>query len=400
MKKEDTFLIQILKAFVNEQKLPDLPEISLESLAKCASKHNVFGIVYYMLSTFLNQTSDSAISRFLREQYISTIYSSVFKENEVKLFTEKMEEAHISYAFFKGVEIQKIYPIPELRTMGDADVLVAEDDIQNAADILMSLDYEKSGGGSNVWSFHKGIMSFEVHRKLVAANCWNQIDYESYFEGIFEKLIPSNEGSRKYFSTEDQFIFLCFHIAKHLHSNGAGIRMFMDIAIYLRNYQTEMNWDYIWTECGKIQMTSFLKTLLFISREWFGVELLMDCDIGTADETTMRQLQKYIMSGGIFGFERDESIRRLRQGINNKKNNSSLFIKSRALWKIAFPDRKHMAYFIPAVLKHPILLPFAWCKRWKMGFENQWKMRAAVHGFSENVEEAKAEYLMLKRIGL
>ena len=248
MKKEDTFLIEILKTFINEQKLPDLPEVSLESLAKRASKHNVSGIVYHMLSLFLDQNPDSAVSRLLKDQYIATVYNSVFKENEVNLFAEKMEEAHISYAFFKGAEIQKIYPVPELRTMGDADVLVAGEDIEKAADILVNLDYEKSEGGSNVWTFHKGIMSFEVHQKLIAANYWNQIDYESYFEGIFEKLIPSEEGSRKYFSTEDQFIFLCFHIAKHLHGDGAGVRMFMDIAVYLRHYQTEMNWDYIWTE--------------------------------------------------------------------------------------------------------------------------------------------------------
>ncbi len=44
MQKEDTFLIEILKTFVNGKKLKDLPEIYLESLVKCATMHNVSGI--------------------------------------------------------------------------------------------------------------------------------------------------------------------------------------------------------------------------------------------------------------------------------------------------------------------------------------------------------------------
>ena len=30
---------------------------------------------------------------------------------------------------------------------------------------------------------------------------------------------------------------MCFHLAKHLNSTGAGIRMVMDLALFLKAYQ-------------------------------------------------------------------------------------------------------------------------------------------------------------------
>lgn len=398
MLTEELFLIEILKAFIHKDKLQTLPNLSLKNLFDLSVKHNVAGIVYDMIAPLMEDQKNSAIYQQFQQQNIVTVYNSAIRESEMSAFSEKLEQAHIPYVFFKGAEIKKLYPQPDLRTMGDVDVLVHEESMKAVKDILESLGYEKSDGGSTVWTFHNGFLSYEIHSRLVTGNYWNDIDYEAYFEKIFDKLIPAEKGCRKYFSVEDHFIFLCFHLAKHLDSSGAGIRMFMDIALYLMCCQREMDWDYIWRECKNIKLDEFVQIAASACKEWFEIDLNMKTK--AAEKETLDQLRGYVMSGGIFGFERDESFRRLRKGMKSKKNENSLLIKIRALIKIIFPDRKHMACFLPKVSRYPFLLPVAWCKRWKIGFDNRWKMKAAVSGMDKNMEEAKAQYSLLKRIGL
>lgn len=398
MEQEDIFLIEVLKAFIHEKKLSDIPALSMKKLYETAVKHNVAGIIFYMLRHLMEDQKDSDIYQALKKQYIITIYNSAVKEREVEIFAEKLEQTHIPYAFFKGEELRKLYPVSELRTMGDVDILIREENMNLAGNILRRLGYEKCESGSNVWTFHKGIMFYEIHNRLAAKSYWNNIDYEAYFNGIYDKLISGENESRKYFSPEDHFIFLCFHLAKHLDSSGAGIRMFMDIAVYLMKYEKELDWLYIWKECAGIKLDCFVKNVLSICSEWFQVDTIYKTK--EVDPATMKQLKEYVMCGGTFGFERDESLRRLRRGMKNADSKNSTVIKIRALWKIIFPDKKHMEDFMPAIRYYPILLPIAWCRRWRLGVENRWKMKAAVHRMGKNVDEAKEQYALLKRIGL
>ena len=144
-----------------------------------------------------------------------------------------MEEENTRSSVFKGYELRELYPVPELRTMGDVDVLVRDEDLERTAEVLCGLGYQKEEGGGAVWAFKKDNFTYEVHRRLAFGSYWNDVDYEGYFAAAFDRL-TTGEGSRRYFTPEDHFIFLCFHLAKHLNSTGAGIRMVMDLALFLK----------------------------------------------------------------------------------------------------------------------------------------------------------------------
>ena len=166
--------------------------------------------------------------------------------------------------------MRELYPVPELRTMGDVDVLVRDEDLERTAEVLCGLGYQKEEGGSAVWALKKDNFSYEVHRRLAFGSYWNDVDYEGYFATAFDRL-TTGEGSRRYFTPEDHFIFLCFHLAKHLNSTGAGIRMVMDLALFLKAYQDTLDWDYIRAQLELLRMDRFVKTVLYASGEWFGI---------------------------------------------------------------------------------------------------------------------------------
>lgn len=202
MKREDQILIDLLADFVNGQSPGALPEVSLDALYQTACKHNVTGVVAEMLHPFLENAEEPAV-RKLQESHMATVFRSVLLKEEVKLFSARMEEEKIPYAFFKGYELRELYPVPELRTMGDVDVLVRDEDLERTAEVLCGLGYQKEEGGSAVWALKKDNFSYEVHRRLAFGSYWNDVDYEGYFAAAFDRL-TTGEGSRRYFTPEDR----------------------------------------------------------------------------------------------------------------------------------------------------------------------------------------------------
>ena len=59
-----------------------------------------------------------------------------------------------------------------------------------------------------------------------------------------------------------------------------------------------------------------------------------------------------------------------------------------------------MKDFLPELENHPALLPVAWVKRWYLVLRNKEKMKKGLKIFRGNVEEAKRQWKLLKKIGL
>ena len=51
-------------------------------------------------------------------------------------------------------------------TMSDIDILIQEKDRLKTDEILKSLGYERQGLGSNVWTYKRGLVTFEIHVNL------------------------------------------------------------------------------------------------------------------------------------------------------------------------------------------------------------------------------------------
>lgn len=397
---EMQWMVKLLDAYINEKDIELPVSFSYEQLYKAAKAHNVVPIIFQEL---FKSDSDWAkasgeIQETFRKSYISAVYLSNLQDFSVKEFGEKLTEQGIEYVPVKGYVIKKLYPEPELRTMSDIDFLIREEDRIKTDEILKNLGYQREELGSNVWTYKRGVVAFEVHINLAGKKYWNDVDYIEYFSKLFQKSRPIEEKTERHLTLEDHVLFLCFHLAKHLCSAGAGIRMILDIALYVKHYQEQMDWEYIWQEADKLKLQEFIENLLFICKQWFHIETTVSSK--KMETQTQSLFEEYVLSGGVFGFERDDSIRRLRKGIREEGSNGKLLVKIRALLYMAFPDRKHMQDFLPALEKYPVLLPVAWVKRWRMGIHDKERVKRSLENFNENVYAAKGQWELLKKIGL
>lgn len=397
---ETKWLIKLLDAYINEAGL-DLPaSFSYEKLYEVSREHSVIPIIFRELCRLdpdWKKGSRESLEVF-KKAYMSAVYLSRLQDFSVEELGEKLAEQGIEYIPVKGYAIKKLYPEPELRTMSDIDILIQEKERLKTDEILKDLGYERKNAGSNVWTYKRGMVTFEIHVNLAGKKYWNDVDYTGYFSGFFQKSHLIGDKTERCLALEDHFLFLCFHLAKHLCSAGAGIRMISDIALYIKHYDNHMDWQYIWEEADKLKLRDFIENMLFICRSWFHVETAVFAE--KMDPRTQAMFEEYILSGGAFGFEREGSIRRLRKGIREEGSNRSLWVKLRALRCLVFPDREHMKDFLPELENHPALLPVAWVKRWYLVLRNKEKMKKGLKIFRGNVEEAKRQWKLLKKIGL
>ncbi|MBS6679426.1 MAG: nucleotidyltransferase family protein [Clostridiales bacterium] len=400
MTLEMQWMVKLLDAYINKTDITLPPSCSAEKLYEAGKKHSVLPILFQVLCRQGSDCKDNSgeVMELFKKAYISAVYLASLQDCSLEELGEKLTERGIGYVPVKGSVIKKLYPEPDLRTMGDLDLLIQEKDRAAADEIMKSLGYERQGLGSNVWTYKRGMVTFEIHVNLAGEKYWNDVDYIAYFSELFQKSHPIGEKTERCLTLEDHFLFLCFHLAKHLCSTGAGIRMILDIALYIKHYDKQMDWQYIWEEADKLQLRDFIENMLFICRSWFHVETAVSAE--RMDSRTQAIFEEYVLSGGVFGFEREDSIRRLRKGIREEGSNRSLWVKLRALLYLAFPDREHMKDFLPELEDHPALLPAAWVKRWYLGLRNKERVKKSLESFSGNVEEAKSQWELLKKIGL
>lgn len=400
MTLEMQWMVKLLDAYINKTDITLPPSCSAEKLYEAGKKHSVLPILFQVLCRQGSDCKDNSgkVMELFKKAYISAVYLASLQDCSLEELGEKLTERGIGYVPVKGSVIKKLYPEPDLRTMGDLDLLIQEKDRAAADEIMKSLGYERQGLGSNVWTYKRGLVTFEIHVNLAGKKYWNDVDYIGYFSELFQKSHPIGEKTERRLTLEDHFLFLCFHLAKHLCSTGAGIRMILDIALYIKHYDKQMDWQYIWEEADKLQLRDFIENMLFICWSWFHVETEVSAE--RMDSRIQAIFEEYVLSGGVFGFEREDSIRRLRKGIREEGSNRSLWVKLRALLYLAFPDREHMKDFLPELEDHPALLPAAWVKRWYLGLRNKERVKKSLENFSGNVEEAKSQWELLKKIGL
>lgn len=393
----EQYLIYLLKSFLNEKTdvIPPPESVSLEKLYQLCQKHNVAAIAYAVLR--LADMDEELLTKF-KDAMVGAVYRNTVLDSMISEVLDQFESFRIPYAILKGYRLKQDYPVPEFRTMGDVDFLIKEEHRMEADRLLLAMGYEKDWTMGSTWTYKMAGTTLEIHTKPAFGNYWNQVNYEGYFLKFFSRLNRRENTYEMLLSGEDHFIFLLFHLAKHLNSSGAGIRMILDLAVVLKKHLAELDWKYIKEELQSIRLLEFSEHIFDLCAELFEVEVPFHSQ--QTDEKLQKQLLAYILQGGIFGFERPDSIRRLRNGIRAGNISGDRRIQISAGIKLLFPGRKHMAAFLPAVEKHVWMLPLAWIRRWKMGLKYRDRVEHSLSGFTENVEEARSQYLLLKRIGL
>ena len=116
-------------------------------------------------------------------QELFTLVCGNIAANEQQIYSVKeifsaFDEQEIDYLPIKGVLLKNIYPKPEMRSMGDADILIKTQQYDKIKPIMVKLGYKKVTESDHEFIWKKNNINIELHKRLIPS--YNK-DYYSYF---------------------------------------------------------------------------------------------------------------------------------------------------------------------------------------------------------------------------
>lgn len=319
----------------------------MESAFKLAKRHSVVPLFYYGL----NNSNIEKDNQYLQDLFMLTCKHISVSEHQMfeieKLFNA-FDEEKIDYMPLKGALLKKMYPKPEMRTMGDADILIKTEQYEKIKQVVEALGYEEITESDHEFIWNKTGLHLELHKRLIPS--YNK-DYYSYF-GDGWNLAKLCDKTRYSMTAEDQMIYIFTHFAKHYRDAGIGIKHLVDIWVY-RFANKNLDENYIIAELKKLQLDVFYKNILDTVDVWF--------NDGVSSEIT-DLITEVIFDSGVYG---THEAHVLSAALKEKHNEGTAKkARSKTILNRVFLPYKSMCSRYPILLKMPILLPLMWVVRW------------------------------------
>ena len=332
-----------------------LPEgFDLEAAMPLIQKHKINNLIYYGAKNCGIDASSPVMKNLFLVTYQAMCVDERQREQLGKLFAA-FDANGIEYMPVKGVLLKALYPKPDMRIMGDADILIRLEQYEKILPIMETLGYTEKLESDHELIWTHPSLYLELHKRLIPSYNY---DYAAYYGDGWQLGHPSTENPCRYEMTdEDEMIYLFTHFAKHYRDGGIGVRHMLDLYLY-RKTKPDLDMEYLMAELKKLQLDAFYENIYRTLDAWF--------DCGQHDELTT-QISDFIFKSGVYGAH---DAHRIAQGVRDKANEggSNKQVKKRAWLKLIFLPYSNMCEKYPVLGKCPILLPIMWVVRWFSAF--------------------------------
>ena len=387
MEKEPEYLLHLLGAFVRGEAPEGAEGMELEKLRHLAHIHSVEGIFSYMAMKYgLFPVERGAF----RAQCMAVIGGYAKRAALAQMLFGEFSRRGIDHVLMKGYVLKDYYPVPELRTFGDIDVVIRSEDREKCHALMQELGYQIKTDWEPVYSYTKPLEYYEFHTELLETDISDHLDCREYFRDLWDYTVSTGERSFE-FTPEFHFLYLLAHLAKHVRGSGAGARMYLDLAAFILHFGDQADWAWIAGELEKTGLAAFANTALSFVERYFGVKSpLMLKPVGV---DTLEALADLTAEGGVFGrFAVSGGTVTLRAEETGRVA---------AIGRRLFPAAKTIESRYTYLQKRPWLLTVAWVHRvvrtWgKLGGH----AAEAKDILSADEAEVKRQRRMLREIGL
>lgn len=393
MNEESVFLLKMLSGFIRGEAPGEFVGDG-KKLAQLAEIHKVAGIAGYMLRKY-PQPAAAEVSPFLWQCCLDSILTFTGRNEHMKELNSLFSAEGIDMVLFKGYVLKDLYPVPELRSFYDIDFLIHSSDRQRADDLMVKKGYARKTDWEPVYSYYKGNEFYEIHTDIMEVSVSDTADQNEYFRNIWNYTFKTGEHTYQILP-EYHLLYLLTHIAKHINNSGAGIRMYMDIAVFLRHYGNTLSTKIVECELEKLGLSKFAGTVFALIERFFGEK--SPFNLPEPEQSVLDGFAEYTVSGGIFGkYGRDPGLLTVNKRNKNRKKSSKIL----AFIKELFPSVKNMQKKYTYLKKFPWLIVFAWFHRFFVT-RKEFKMhfRELTGIFKSKPAEIEGLKKLIKDIGL
>lgn len=349
MNAQQKGIIALIKSAIDGQAYPLPKAFDIDQAVEIAKRHKIIALIYYgAVNCSIDRNCDAMVKLF---QYTVRTLAVVKKQHmEIERIITAFEATGIEYLPMKGVVLQKYYPKAEMRTMGDADILIRMEQYERIRQIMISLGFVFQYESDHELVWQRNHIMVELHKRVMTS--YNGDFYKYFSDGWKFAKKTSVDKTGYELSDEDFYIYMFVHFTKHYRVSGIGIKHLVDLWVFWREKQG-LDKAYIDGELRKINLFTFHENVMSTICSWFA-----DGEWTDKDE----YISQVIFDSGEYGVtENTEASRILRESV---KLGAHWKVKFRDFWKVIFPSYAEMCKKYIAVKKVPVLLPVYWGIRW------------------------------------
>lgn len=294
-------ILQIIEAAINNKKIDLTNYINDQEFMRIMKEQTFLPFLYKV----------DKRKEFRKYYYQSCLIHEKF--NEVgKIVDDILTQNNIPHVFLKGYELQNIYPDPNLRMLGDIDLLVPEDKYNLSIDILKNNGFIGNEENGLHIELYKDNVEIELHHKLVNEGRYDEFFFKHPFDNLKDNL--------NHFNDNYNFLYIIAHYTEHI-VQGAGLRPLIDIYLMLKKYN--LDFEYINKSLKLIGLDKFYNMILNEISIIFNYN-----EIPFTKNKQVLDMIDYSLKSGIHGFGHDAKSKCLKMTDRNNGKKIKTIIKS------------------------------------------------------------------------
>lgn len=380
MNKAEAVLLQLIKAslFNIDTDFPD--DVDWNAVMTEANEQKIIPLVIDCVPKSVKEVW-LPYSTQIKAHFMRVLY-------EQKKALELLSSARIPCVILKGFAAAAYYPTPFERTMGDVDILIAENLFEQALQLFKSNDYK---------AVHDPIDGREaklIHNDIAVELHLRYCDKEHDFEPLLQEGLKACQTFEIYGETfpilpkKENGLVLLDHIRHHL-LGGLGLRQIIDFMMFVnsepdterfqREYLPVFEQNGLGTLVRAVTKVCVKYLGLPVSAAW--------CE--SVDDQTADQLLEYVLKCGNFGRKNPYEYRPISSFTMEVKKHG-LF---RTLQRAGVANCK-------VFQKHAVLRPFAWIYQSFRYFRKGIVALFKGEKLSEDVAEGKKKAEFFAKLGI
>lgn len=336
----------LLKTAITKAPLPrELSEIDADTQKKLyffSKNHDLA----HMIGAVLEENgllTDEKCKKAFSDARIKALYRYTRLWHGFDAIKALFEEKKIPFIPMKGALMRHLYPIPEMRTSADIDILVPEERLEEAASLLEhELSFERKGKTFHDIHLTQGdAVSLELHYNITEED--DKLDI--MLSRAWEFASPTQEGKCEYHFSDDYFAYhVVSHACSHFIRGGCGFKPLIDLWLLKQNNAFDI--EKTRKLCEKSDCHIFFDAVIALTEVWFE---------GKEHTKTTRAMQDFVSGGGAYGTKDN----RTAVGTAKKGSGRIKYALSRL-----FMTRRQIERLYPILKKHPWLMPICQVRRW------------------------------------
>ena len=378
-------VVTLLKSAITGESYPLPQGFSLAAVYPSLKKHHMDALLYEgAVRCGISRKEETMQSLF--RKYCKALLRSEGQMAQVMRITQAFDDNGIDYMPLKGCKLKSLYPKPEMRTMGDADILVRMEQYEKIVPIMESLGFAMDVQSDHEYIWRHPQLLAELHKRLIPS--YNE-DFYAYFREGWQMARPKS-GNAYEMTPEDEFVYLFTHFSKHFRDGGIGCRYVLDLWVY-RRANPNLDTPYLRKALESVGLLEFYENIRDLMAVWFE---------DRESDPVADLLTDYIFASGSWGGAESHALSQMVRSA--EKSGLSRGGKLLYLQGSLFPKVTQLETKYPVLKKAPWMLPLVWLYRpfYKVLFERKDVKRKQMILQKITAEGVDARREMLRYVGL